>query len=158
MIIDFPEIQDLLPHRGQMALLSKVLRFAPPLMEVEAVVPEDGLFGVDGNAHQGEMPSWIGIELMAQGAAAYIGLLARMEGRTPAQAGYLLGTRKFTAQVNTFPAHAVLRVQTEIIYRDASGLGSFACKIFKDDVVLAEATINVYEPSAEQVQKMKQAN
>ncbi len=155
MIVDFPDIQTLLPHRGQLALLSRVLRFAPPQMEVEAVVAEDGIFGEEGTEPWGAMPSWIGIELMAQGAAAYIGLLARMEGRAPPEAGYLLGTRKFTASVNTFPARAVLRVQTEVIYRDDSGLGSFACKILQQEAVLAEATINVYEPPAEQIKKAK---
>ncbi|TAK91852.1 MAG: 3-hydroxylacyl-ACP dehydratase [Burkholderiaceae bacterium] len=155
MILDFPEIQALLPHRGQLALLSKVLHFAPPKMEVEARVAEAGLFGEDSGQLHNAMPSWIGIELMAQGAAAYIGLLARKEGRPVPEAGYLLGTRKFTAQVNAFPAGAVLRVQTEVIYRDDSGLGSFACKIVQQETVLAEATINVYEPPAEQIKEAK---
>lgn len=150
-ILDFPEIQSLLPHRDDMALLSRVLRFAPPQMQAQAVIEADSLLA----DAQGNMPAWIGIELMAQTAAAYIGLLARQEGRPPPEVGYLLGTRKYTAQVDVFEKNSALTIVTEMIYRDDSGLAAFDCKIFLNAVnpadaesalPIASATINVFEP------------
>lgn len=142
MTTRFPEIQMLLPHRGDMALLSSVRHFAPPCMEVTAAIDAQGLLAqADGN-----LPVWIGIELMAQAAAAYIGLLAQQEGHPPPQVGYLLGTRKFTANVNAFEKNSAMTVVTEMIYRDDSGLGAFKCQIVAGEAVIANATINVFEP------------
>jgi predicted hotdog family 3-hydroxylacyl-ACP dehydratase len=85
---------------------------------------------------------------MAQAAAAYAGLLAGLEGRQPPEAGYLLGTRKFTSQRQVFLKHEELKVAAEMIFRGDTGLCAFECEILQDTTVIAGATINVYEPPA----------
>ena len=96
-------------------------------------------------AEEGAMPSWIGIELMAQAIAAHVGLVARSHGKPP-KAGVLLGTRQYRSQVSTFKAGSELLVSARMTYRDESGLGSYDSTITLGDAELARAKVNVYEP------------
>jgi predicted hotdog family 3-hydroxylacyl-ACP dehydratase len=96
-------------------------------------------------ADNGAMPSWFGIELMAQTIAAHVGLTARSQGQLPKQ-GVLLGTRAYQVTMAHFPSGAVLTVKTNLIFRDASGLGAYGCVITWHDEPVATATIKVYEP------------
>lgn len=142
MTAAFPEIDTLLPHREIYQLLDKVLDFHPPTIVVQAEIKSSELLS-DQNQN---LPAWFGIELMAQTAAAYIGLLARQQGREPPKVGYLVGTRKYEATEGVFQQGHMLKIIAEMIYRDASGLGSFSCKIMRDEEVIADAVVNVYEP------------
>ena len=97
-------------------------------------------------AEDGEMPSWIGIELMAQAIAAHVGLIARSQGRPP-QRGVLLGTRQFRASRTRFPAERELLIKARVSYRDESGLGSYDATIDLDGAEVAAANVTVYEPA-----------
>jgi predicted hotdog family 3-hydroxylacyl-ACP dehydratase len=96
-------------------------------------------------SEQGAMPSWIGIELMAQAIAAHVGLLARSHGRPP-KAGVLLGTRQYRATQPRFAAGAELLISARMTYRDETGLGSYDSTITLGDAQVAKARVNVYEP------------
>jgi predicted hotdog family 3-hydroxylacyl-ACP dehydratase len=93
----------------------------------------------------GAMPSWIGIELMAQAIAAHVGLVARSHGKPP-KAGVLLGARQYRASQPCFAAGAELIVSARMTYRDATGLGAYDSTIALDDTVVATANVTVYEP------------
>lgn len=96
-------------------------------------------------SEQGAMPSWIGIELMAQAIAAHVGLVARSHGRPP-KAGVLLGTRQYRATQPRFAAGAELLISARMTYRDETGLGSYDSTITLGDAQVAKARVNVYEP------------
>lgn len=96
-------------------------------------------------SEQGAMPSWIGIELMAQAIAAHVGLVARSHGRPP-KAGVLLGTRQYRATQPRFAAGAELLISARVTYRDETGLGSYDSTITLGDAQVAKARVNVYEP------------
>jgi len=64
----------------------------------------------------------------------------------PIKQGVLLGARRYTAHALTFAAGQILTIAARPIYRDESGMGSFDCAIFSDDTLLAQATVNVFEP------------
>ena len=93
----------------------------------------------------GNMPAWIGIELMAQTIAAHVGLLKRFEGEPPKQ-GALLGTRSYQATRPTFDADLALCIHARMIYRDANGLGSYECTISLGELDVASAMLKVFEP------------
>ncbi len=136
-----PPIEDLLPHRGTMLLLDRVLAYDADTASAEYAPRSDAWYAdADGN-----MPAWIGIELMAQTVAAHVGLLKRSAGAPPKQ-GALLGTQRYSAQRPAFAAGAPLRIRTRSIYRDASGLGAYECSIASGDEEVASATLKVYEP------------
>ena len=103
-------------------------------------VPAGGLFAdADG------VPSWVGIEYMAQAVAAWSGARARAGGGSP-RIGYLLGSRRYEATVATFAIGAELQVSAQCELLGDNGLGMFDCRIAQDGRVLASGRLSVFEP------------
>jgi predicted hotdog family 3-hydroxylacyl-ACP dehydratase len=135
-------IENLIPHRGAMRLLVRVLRVEGDRIEAEVEVPFDGLFVQDG-----QVPSWVGIEYMAQTVAAWAGARERGRGGVP-RAGLLLGTRRYEAHCDGFPSGARLHVSADCELIGSNGLGQFHCRITRDGSLLAESRISVLDPPA----------
>jgi predicted hotdog family 3-hydroxylacyl-ACP dehydratase len=138
---DLPPIKEILPHRDTMLLLDRMLGFTKESACAE-YSPRSSEWYADA---QGNMPAWVGIELMAQTIAAHVGLLKRSEGAPPKQ-GALLGTRSYRAAAPAFVSGQALRIDAAMTYRDSSGLGAYDCSIKRGNDVLASATLKVYEP------------
>ncbi|WP_295558588.1 hotdog family protein [uncultured Stenotrophomonas sp.] len=134
-------IEEVVPHRQDMCLLQRILRWDQDSIEAELVVPATGLFIEDG-----EMPAWIGIEYMAQAIAAWAGCRARAAGGVP-QLGFLLGSRRYSSQRSGFPSGSRLRVQARRELLGDNGLGLFACRILAGEEEWAVANVSVYEPA-----------
>ncbi|HET7364951.1 MAG TPA: beta-hydroxyacyl-ACP dehydratase [Burkholderiales bacterium] len=96
-------------------------------------------------SEEGTMPSWIGIELMAQAIAAHVGLVARSHGKPP-KAGVLLGTRQYRALEPRFKAGSEILITARLTYRDETGLGAYDSTIALNGAEVATASVNVYEP------------
>lgn len=124
-----------------MLLLDRVIAFETSSTTAE-YIPRDTGWYVD---EQGNMPAWIGLELMAQTVASHVGLLKRLESAPPKH-GALLGTRSYRSTVPFFVPNKALRIHTIMIYRDAGGLGAYDCSIVCGNEKLATATIKVFEP------------
>jgi predicted hotdog family 3-hydroxylacyl-ACP dehydratase len=139
--VPYPAIEELLPHREPMLLLDRITFADEHELRAQAHVdPRAWYADADGN-----MPAWIGIELMAQAIAAFVGIEHRRHGR-PVKIGFLLGTRKFTCETPVYARTAVLEITARLAYREPSGLGAFDCYISVDGSPAAQATIKVYEP------------
>jgi len=134
-------IEEVVPHRQDMCLLQRILRWDQDSIEAELVVPATGLF-----IEEGEMPAWIGIEYMAQAIAAWAGCRARAAGNVP-QLGFLLGSRRYSSQRSGFPSGSRLRVQARRELLGDNGLGLFACRILAGEEEWAVANVSVYEPA-----------
>ncbi|MCU1128238.1 hypothetical protein JAK51_18715 [Stenotrophomonas maltophilia] len=134
-------IEEVVPHRQDMCLLQRILRWDQDSIEAELVVPGTGLF-----IENGEMPAWIGIEYMAQAIAAWSGCRARAAGAAP-QLGFLLGSRRYSSQRSGFPSGSRLRVQARRELLGDNGLGLFACRILAGEEEWAVANVSVYEPA-----------
>lgn len=130
-----------LPHRGAMLLIDRVIATDHDHAVAEVDVPLDGLF-----VRNGVVPSWIGIEYMAQTIAAWAGGRAMASGEPPA-VGYLLGTRRYEAHGGDFAAGASLRISVRCLLATSSGIGQFDCTI-EDTAArtLATARLSVYSP------------
>lgn len=134
------EIERVVPHRGTMCLLDRLLAWDDEDVAAEVVVPADGLFsGPEG------MPAWVGIEYMAQAVAAWAGCRARAEGREPS-IGFLLGSRRYESSRPHFAPGLRLRVEAHREILGDNGLGAFACRILHGDEVVATAMVSVFEP------------
>jgi predicted hotdog family 3-hydroxylacyl-ACP dehydratase len=133
-------IAEVVPHAGEMILLDRI-----EACEAEHIVcsrtVRPGVMFVDAD---GSLPSWAGVELMAQAIAAWAGCRARAEQR-PVRLGFLLGTRHYACNVDAFPAGSCLRVQAEREFHDEQGMGVFHCRI-EGSGIHAEARLNVYSP------------
>ena len=137
---DFLSIESYVPHRGVMLLLDRLGQADAESATAEVTVPADGLFLQD----QG-MPSWVGLEYMAQTVAAWAGWQAA-QAQQPVKLGFLLGTRKFVAQHAFFAPRACLQIHVRCELVAENGLGMFDCRILNEAQELATARISVYEP------------
>jgi predicted hotdog family 3-hydroxylacyl-ACP dehydratase len=112
----------LLPHRPPMILLDEVVDEAPETLAASVTIRAGAAFVTELGA-----PAHVGIEYMAQACGAWVGLAARRAGNEPAL-GYLLGTRRFRAEIEHFPLGARLLVRVAVSFRDGP-LGVFDCTI-----------------------------
>ena len=132
--------ENLIPHRGAMRLLDRVLVADEEHVLAEVDVPYDGLF-----VREGRVPAWVGIEYMAQAVAAWAGARARGTGGAP-RPGLLLGTRRYEVRCDGFPSGARLRVEARCELIGANGLGQFDCRIDMDGRPVATSRISVLDP------------
>jgi len=133
----FPSPSSVLPHSGPAVLLDEILRFdAQGLLAVATVRHSPAFSSADGS-----LPAWVGLELMAQGVAAFSGCEA---GK--ARLGLLLGARRYDASCDGFPVGMRLEIEVIPSNRDEDGFGVFDCSIRCAGERLAEAALTVYQP------------
>ncbi|WP_114395605.1 3-hydroxylacyl-ACP dehydratase [Oleisolibacter albus] len=130
----------LLPHARTMLLLDRARCYGDGWAEAEVRIAEDSLFYEIGRG----VPSWVGIEYMAQTVAMYDGIRSQLE-RKPISLGLLVGTRRFTASSPWFPLGDLLTVRVEQELLDGPA-GVFHCRI-EGHSVWAECRLNVFVPS-----------
>ena len=139
---DLYDIERVVPHRGTMRLVDRLVAWDEDSVAVELRVPHEGPF-----SHAEGVPAWVGVEYMAQAVAAWAGWQA-VQAQQPVKLGFLLGTRKYQAHCSHFAPGMVLEVQVRSELIGENGLGMFECQIRQQDneQVLAQARISVYEP------------
>jgi predicted hotdog family 3-hydroxylacyl-ACP dehydratase len=123
-----------------MRLVDRLVECSEDDVVAECTV-RDGLFSDESG-----LPAWVGIELMAQTIASWAGYHAVQAG-TPVKLGFLLGTRRYAAQVSSFQSGATLTIHAHREMSAENGLGVFVCRILHDDAELATASLNVFQPS-----------
>lgn len=134
-------IESYVPHRGAMLLLDRLIAADEESAVAEVTVPLGGLF-----LHEAGMPSWVGIEYMAQTVAAWAGWRALQKGRA-VQIGFLLGSRRYETAQAFFAPGTRLTVSVRCELLGDNGLGMFDCRIEADgEKELATARISVFEP------------
>ncbi len=138
--MEFPEVEELVPHSRPMLLVQCVLRHSADATVCQVDTADSGLFR-DGD---GRVPAWVGLEYMAQCAAVHGGLVTRSTGVAP-RAGMLLGTRRLRLVVDRFEAGQILRVSARRVHAGAQ-MVSFAAEIHDrtGERLLAEARLNIY--------------
>ena len=140
--MSFPGIGELVPHSGAMVLLDRVLSADAENLCAEVAIHAGSVFYDATSAGVG---SWVGIEYMAQAIAAHAGYLARLAG-APVKIGFLLGARRYEAQLPLFVDGSVLQVHVQQALQGENGLGAFECRIEMAGAVLAQAMITVFQP------------
>ncbi len=140
-------VEEVIPHSRKMVFLDKLESADESHLLASMCIREDAYF-----IKEASVPAWVGIEYMAQAIAAYAGVLAKNEGE-PIKVGLLLGTRRYTSKVPSFPLGQTLFIRVEPLHNEESGLGVFECGIYpatdtgecaKEPWVVAN--LNVYQP------------
>ena len=129
-----------IPHSGEMVLIKSIIDNGQNFVECLVDVRRSQHF----RRQDGSIPSWIGIEYMAQTIAVYAGYDAKRRGEK-IKPGFLLGTRSYKAQSVSFDRNTPLNVKAEVLFQNDE-LASFNCWIKSKGKTLAEARINVYQP------------
>jgi predicted hotdog family 3-hydroxylacyl-ACP dehydratase len=140
-------ITELLPQGPNMIVIDRLVAYDAKRSVASAEVRRNSKF-FDATG----VPAWVGIEYMAQTVAAHAGFEARLRG-SPPTIGFLLGTRSYECHVAEFPLGADLRIVVQPLFEEA-GLGSFSCTIEHDEL-LARAVISTYQPSHDEVARLK---
>ena len=140
---EYPPLAEVLPHRGRMILLSRVLAHSGTRTVCAVAIDHDGPFVQAA----GTVPAWIGIEYMAQCVAAHAGLRAHARGEPP-RIGFLVGARRVDFRTAGFRVGQPLTVHASHIWGDRES-AAFACGVVdgESDDVLVEATLTVYQPA-----------
>ncbi|MDH3687276.1 MAG: hypothetical protein OEP95_13680, partial [Myxococcales bacterium] len=135
-----PPIREIVPHDGPMLLVGDVVKHHPEITVCRVDVARSRLFA----RTDGRVPSWVGLEYMAQCVAAHGGLVARAMGDTP-RPGLFLGTRSVQIDVDLFEPDEVLLVSARHLRGDL-GLAAFSCRVERAGVErpLLEGNLSVY--------------
>jgi predicted hotdog family 3-hydroxylacyl-ACP dehydratase len=127
-------------HRKSMLFLDTLTAIGPESAECEWSVREDFPLVVPGLG----VPSYTGIEYMAQCVAVLSGARARVQGLEP-PLGLLLGTRSYECTIPYFEVGEHYESQCEEVVRDSQGMGSFACRLVGNGDIIARANLAVFE-------------
>ena len=137
-----------IPHEPPMALVDTIVECDAEKITTQIHLHETHLF-----AQNGRIPIWVGIEFMAQSAAAWSGFNAQKNTASAdyqAPIGFLLGTRDYACHQAHFNVGDVLTVHAECLLQSSEGLGSFDCRVLNQDgVLMAQARLSVYQPRTE---------
>lgn len=127
-------------HRKPMLLLDQLVDIGPEYAICEWHVQDNDEFLLENLG----VPSYIGVEYMAQCIAIHAGALERVSGYPPAL-GLLLGTRHYQASVRYFEAGVTYRVECRELVRTLVGMGSFDCRILLNGRAVAQARLAVLQ-------------
>ncbi len=131
---------DFVLHREPMLLLDRLLRIGPEFAVCEWTVTPESSFYTPGVG----IPTYVGVEHMAQCIAVHAGARARARGLGP-PLGYLLGTRQFDTSQAWFTPDTCYRATCTELMRDDQGIAAFRCKVTLNDEVIASAQLSVLE-------------
>ncbi|NBI12286.1 dehydratase [[Haemophilus] felis] len=135
-------VATLVPHSGDMVLLDRITEFGDDFLTAETQIRADNPL-----IKNGKLATFAGIEIMAQGVAAWAGCIATLAGE-PIRLGYLLGTRKLHIHSEQIAIGTQLRIQIKMSIQDATGFGVFDSQLIDSvtEQVLLEGALNVFSP------------
>lgn len=144
---EFPPIKALMPHRGPVLLLDRVL--SHDHHETTSLIRVDAQRFLTRD--DGSVASWVSVEYMAQGVAAHEGLLAYYEGR-PLPLGFLVAVNKLRLHEDAFKSDAHILVRARRVRgRPEMGALSHRCSLHLVDAahVAADEISEAGAPVAE---------
>jgi predicted hotdog family 3-hydroxylacyl-ACP dehydratase len=138
---DLISLDELVAHRGPMRLVDRMIEISETHAVAETEIRPDNLFfSADGN-----VPAYVGLEMMAQAIAAIDGMARRNAGQPP-KIGFLLGCRRYNAARAVFGENDLLTTYANMVFTDGA-MFSFDCRIERAGEEIANASLNVYAPS-----------
>lgn len=128
-----------LPHRAPMLLLDELVEVKSNGCVAKVVIHQEMPF-----LEQQGLPSWVGIEIMAQTIALFGGVKERLKGSGP-KLGFLLGSKSFDMGQDYFQVGEELLVEIDLQFLNRHQIGIFNCKI-QTQQSCSTATILVSQP------------
>ena len=153
-MIEKEELQTLIPHKGKMLLLSRVIEYDIDYgIRAEYDITEHCLFydpAIDG------VPSWAGFEIMAQAISVLSGIRGRERNEKP-KMGCILSIQSMRMEIPLFKNGSTVEVRmkeidcTDMIY-------TFKGEAFLKDRKVMEGKLMVMEFSDEQFKSLIRAD
>ncbi|MBT3887804.1 MAG: 3-hydroxylacyl-ACP dehydratase [Nitrosomonadaceae bacterium] len=137
----FPELIEIIPHRPPMVLLDEITEFGVDFISTSVRIHENSLFYERGSG----VPIWVGLEYMAQTAAALIGVEGSQKG-DDTKLGFLLGSRRYETSTSYFTLGIKIYIKVTRVFQKEE-LGQFQCLITdQQGQELAWAHITAFMP------------
>lgn len=136
------QIEQVLPHEHPMILLNEFTEAGEDYAVCKVFINNESPF-YDKSIQA--VPTYVGIEYMAQAIAAYAGAHALQTGGE-VKIGFLLGCRKYQPSIRAFTKDSALTINVQKIVVEDSGLSVFECQIFCLGQCLVKANLNVFQP------------
>ncbi len=142
LVCPIEQVAPLLPHSGDMVLLDRISDFGEDFLIAETEIRSDNIL-----IKHGKLATFAGIEIMAQGVAAWSGCLATLADE-PVRLGYLLGTRKLHIHTQEIPVGSKLQIKIKMSIQDSTGFGVFDSQLIDltSGKVILEGALNVFSP------------
>lgn len=134
-------LSQLIPHQPPMRLLDTLVSSSELDIEVAAHITTANAFYDPDNKG---VPAWVGIEYMAQTAAAWVGLQDLNAGKQ-VEPAFLISSRQYTAHCGQFLLGQTLRILVHAHLIEGP-LVAFNGLIKDGDTLLAEAVFTAYRP------------
>lgn len=128
-----------LPHRAPMLLLDELVEVKDNGCVAKVTIHAEMPFMEE----QG-LPSWVGIEIMAQTIALFGGVKERLKDQTP-KLGFLLGSKSFEMGQDYFAIGEELLIEIDLQFLNRHQIGIFNCQIETSNST-SKATILVSQP------------
>mgnify|MGYP001094655128 FL=1 len=137
-----PRPAELLPHRHDAVLLDVVTGAEDHRLAASLVVRPGTAF----SDASGNLPGWIGPEIMAEAISALSGYRSLKAHGHAAGIGLLLGVRGYTATAGEFHPGEQLDVEVVESSEDEEGRAVFDGIIRRGGQVVASGTLTVFQP------------
>ena len=132
-------LEELLPHKHPMILIDRIVNSDEAQFTATVRISEEVPFFEPPRG----VPTYVGIEYVAQTVAALIGMRARIAGGE-VKLGYLLGTRKLESTTDYFALGAQLNIRV-IAEFESKDLAKYAGEISEGGGgVIVKTSVTVY--------------
>jgi len=134
----FNDVSSLLTHEGSALLIDKIESCGVSDLSATVLHDRNTLYSDD----QGNVPTWVGLEYMAQAISAFAGIKSLQENE-PIRIGLLLGVRQYKIFTSQFKKNSPVIIEVEEIFRDETNFAMFDCEIKSsgDGCLLATAQV-----------------
>lgn len=134
-----PGIEMLVPHRGPALFVERVVQWDAESIECVGCIPPNNTCVSEGFA-----PSFVGLELAAQAAAALEALLRRDSGGAPGpRTGYLVSVKEARFRVPSLGAGDEFKARVRLI-GSAPPLATYEARLEREGVECAFAILSTY--------------
>ena len=130
------------PHKHDAVLLDEIRHADGNRVTAVATVRPGTAF----SDAAGNLPGWVGPEIMAQAVAVFSGCRSLRDRGESAEIGLLLGIRDYESAVAEFRIGDQLQIEVVRSSEDEEGRGVFDGSISMAGAVVASGTLTVFEP------------
>lgn len=133
---------DYIRHRGPLLLLDSIEMLGPNSVKACALIERNNIFF---DQTKDGVPSWVGLEYLAQTAAVWVGINDESNNR-PIQLGFLLGSRSYEAATASFSEGKELNITIKADFIDGNIVVFSGEIVDNTDSQLASGNLTAFRP------------
>lgn len=133
-------IDEVVPHSSPMILIDEILEYSDQHLISRVDITSSSLF----LTNQNYVPTWVGIEYMAQSVAAWSGIQSRQKSQ-PIKMGYLIGCKQYEVSRDGFYPGERLIISVVKKYL-GNGIGLSDSRIEIDSNIIVKSLLTVFQP------------